>query len=98
MWTAIPTTPIRQSRTPDRSYDLVRSRHVQARPRHSTSYGLSPGGSFARWSGTEFDVQSVLSFGTVVTILGREGNWALVDATGDGSASGFAYSSYLRKV
>jgi hypothetical protein len=48
--------------------------------------------------GTEFDVQSVLSFGAVVTILSREGNWALVDASGDGSASGFAYSSYLRKV
>ena len=48
--------------------------------------------------GTEFDVQSVLSFGTVVTLLGREGNWALVDATGDGSASGFAYSSYLKKA
>ena len=48
--------------------------------------------------GTEFDVQSVLSFGTMVTVLGREGNWALVDAIGDGSASGFAYSSYLRKV
>jgi Domain of unknown function (DUF1906)/Bacterial SH3 domain len=48
--------------------------------------------------GTEFDVQSVLSFGTVVTILAREGNWALVDAIGDGSASGFAYSTYLRKV
>jgi len=48
--------------------------------------------------GTEFDVQSVLSFGAMVTILSREGNWALVDASGDGSASGFAYSSYLRKV
>jgi hypothetical protein len=48
--------------------------------------------------GTEFDVQSVLNFGTVVTILGREGNWALVDAIGDGSASGFAYSSYLKKA
>jgi hypothetical protein len=48
--------------------------------------------------GTEFDVQSVLSFGAVVTIVGREGKWALVDAIGDGSASGFAYSSYFRKA
>ena len=48
--------------------------------------------------GTEFDVRSVLSFGAVVTILAREGNWALLDTTGDGSASGFAYSAYLRKV
>lgn len=47
---------------------------------------------------TEFDVRTVLSFGTVVRVLSRSGDWSLVDFRGDGAADGFCHSSFLRAV
>jgi hypothetical protein len=46
--------------------------------------------------GTEFDVISSLPFGARVRILARTGDWAQVDATGDGGADGFVHASFLR--
>jgi Bacterial SH3 domain len=47
-------------------------------------------------AGTEFEVRSVLPFGTPVVVLSRSGDWALIDTTGDGGADGFVYSAYLK--
>lgn len=36
--------------------------------------------------------------GTVVNVIGREGQWALVDLQGDSLADGFMFQSFLRQV
>lgn len=48
--------------------------------------------------GTEFDSQTVLPLGTVVTVLARQGDWAMVDLQGDGVSDGFAFAAYLTAV
>lgn len=47
---------------------------------------------------TQFDVRSVLSFGATVRVLSRNGDWALVDLSGDGLADGFCYADFLRPL
>lgn len=48
--------------------------------------------------GVEFDVASVLPVGTRVKVLSRSGDWAKIDATGDGNADGFVHSAFLAPV
>lgn len=43
-------------------------------------------------------VIQVLSFGTVVNVLLREGQWSLVDLQGDGRADGFVFSNFLKRA
>lgn len=49
-------------------------------------------------AGTEFESLNVLPLGTVVTGLRRQGEWALVDLEGDGTADGFVFAAYLTEV
>ena len=49
-------------------------------------------------AGIEFDAHSSLPFGTLVRILSRKGDWALVDVTGDGGADGYVYGSFLKSA
>ena len=46
--------------------------------------------------GVEFDVGSIVPAGAKVKVLSRAGDWALVDATGDGNADGFVHSAFLK--
>ncbi|MBZ9898542.1 N-acetylmuramoyl-L-alanine amidase [Mesorhizobium sp. BR1-1-6] len=48
--------------------------------------------------GTEFDVISTLPLGRKVNVLSRLGDWAQVDATGEGNADGFVHVSFLRSA
>ena len=55
----------------------------------------------ACWEGLEVPAgrhTGLLPRGHRVAVLSRDGDWALVDATGDGSAEGFVYSPFLRRV
>ena len=45
---------------------------------------------------TDFEVRSIVSFGTILKVLSRSGDWALVDLSGDAAADGYVYSSFLR--
>ena len=45
--------------------------------------------------GTEFPALRLLPYGTQVSVLRREGQWALVDMLGDSAADGFVFSSFL---
>jgi predicted chitinase len=45
--------------------------------------------------GTEFPALQLLPYGTQVSVLKREGQWALVDMLGDSAADGFVFSSFL---
>jgi hypothetical protein len=47
--------------------------------------------------GTEFPIRSNLPFGTLVSLLKRDGSWALVDKIGDGAADGFAFAAFLEE-
>lgn len=47
---------------------------------------------------TEFDIRSVLPFGTAVRVLSRNGDWALVDMSDDGAADGFCHADFLRPL
>src|SRR4029078_469894 len=47
--------------------------------------------------GTELPIRSNLPFRTLVSVLKREGAWALVDTMGDGAADGFAFASFLEE-
>jgi len=47
---------------------------------------------------TTFPVKRTIAFGTVVTVLAREGPWAQVDLEGDGAADGFVHSSFINPV
>ena len=43
----------------------------------------------------EFETLSVVVFGAKVRVLSRHGDWAQIDATGDGGADGFVHASFL---
>lgn len=45
---------------------------------------------------TDFDIRDILPAHHVVRVLSRSGDWALVDATGDGLADGYVHSGYLK--
>ena len=45
---------------------------------------------------TQFEVRSLLPFGTPLDVLSRNGGWALVDLNGDGAADGFCLADFLR--
>ena len=45
--------------------------------------------------GTDFDVQSVLPFGTEVSVVSRSGDFAAVDLNGDGAIDGFVFAALL---
>lgn len=45
--------------------------------------------------GVEFDIRSLLPAGTKVKVLSRSGDWAKIDATGDGNADGFVFAAFL---
>ena len=45
--------------------------------------------------GTEFPALQLLPYGTQVSVLKRQGQWALVDMLGDSAADGFVFSSFL---
>jgi predicted chitinase len=47
--------------------------------------------------GTEFPIRRNLPFGTLVSLLKRDGPWALVDTIGDGGADGFAFAAFLEE-
>ena len=46
--------------------------------------------------GANYDGLSVLPAGTAVTVLQRDGDWAQVDTTGNGTASGYVFAAYLK--
>ncbi|MGO8468336.1 M15 family metallopeptidase [Rhizobium leguminosarum] len=46
---------------------------------------------------TTADVVRTLSPGTIISVLSRDGPWALVDLEGDQLADGFVFFSYLRR-
>jgi Domain of unknown function (DUF1906)/Bacterial SH3 domain len=46
--------------------------------------------------GTNYPSVSVLSAGTPVTVLLRDGDWAQVDTTGNGTAGGYVFAAYLK--
>ena len=48
--------------------------------------------------GTEFDVQRLLPSGTVVEMLSRFGDWAIVDVDGNGGADGAVHAAFLDPV
>ena len=45
--------------------------------------------------GLAFEVSSVLPFGATVNVLSRQGDWAMIDATGDGGADGYVFAAFL---
>ena len=45
--------------------------------------------------GVEFDPIGLMPFGTVVKVVGRSGDWAMVDRNGDGASDGFSLGSFL---
>lgn len=51
-----------------------------------------------RGPGTGFDELRTLPRGTLVTALGRNGDWVQVDLEGDGAADGFMHGSFLGPV
>ncbi len=46
--------------------------------------------------GVNYDGLSVLPAGAPVTVLQRDGDWAQVDTTGNGTASGYVFAAYLK--
>lgn len=46
--------------------------------------------------GVQFDQIGVMPFGTVVRVVGRSGDWLMVDRSGDGASDGFCLGSFLR--
>ena len=46
--------------------------------------------------GTNFDILDVLASGAKVTILASSGDWAQVDAHGQGKADGYVFAAFLR--
>lgn len=48
--------------------------------------------------GTEFEVRRLLPLGTLVEVISRFGDWAIVDVSGDGSADGAVHSAFLAIV
>jgi len=46
--------------------------------------------------GINYDSVSVLPAGMPVTVLQRDGDWAQVDTTGNGTASGYVFAAYLK--
>jgi predicted chitinase len=60
---------------------------------------IARGGLFMRSGpGTEFAALQLLTYGTQVNVLKREGQWALIDLQGDKAADGFVLSSFLDGV
>jgi hypothetical protein len=47
---------------------------------------------------TQFDVARVIPHGARANVIGREGDWYLVDLQGDGKADGFMSRAFLRAV
>ena len=48
--------------------------------------------------GTDFDVQRLLAVGTIVEVLSRVGEWAIVDINGNGVADGAVHAAFLESV
>src|SRR5262245_36633852 len=48
--------------------------------------------------GTNFTPLKTLPFGTPVSVIGREDQWAKVDLEGDGAADGFVLFSFLNSA
>ena len=48
--------------------------------------------------GVEYEVRSVLPFGAAVAVILRQGDWAMIDATGDGGADGFVLAAFLAQA
>jgi hypothetical protein len=48
--------------------------------------------------GTEFPTIGSLPFNTPVSIIKRDGPWALIDQNGDGAADGHVHSSFLEEI
>ena len=46
--------------------------------------------------GVSFDTLDVLPAGATVAVMERDGDWARVDASGDGSADGYVFAAYLK--
>ncbi len=47
---------------------------------------------------TTFDVVEVMPYGLVVTVVGRVGEWCIIDTRGDGIIDGCAHSAFLMSV
>lgn len=47
---------------------------------------------------TTFEIRGRLNFGTVVQVIARNGDWALVDLNGDGAADGHCHADFLQAV
>ena len=87
---------------------LTRSARSGSSAARASIAGTPPGQSFRvsarrglRLRGgpsTDFDIITVLPFGTEVTVLAREGAWAKVDLEGDGRVDGFAQADFLEPV
>jgi hypothetical protein len=45
--------------------------------------------------GVEFDPIGLMPFGTVVRVVGRSGEWMMIDKNGDGASDGFSLGSFL---
>ena len=45
--------------------------------------------------GVQFDPTGLMPFGTVVKVVGRNGDWAMIDRNGDGASDGFSLGSFL---
>lgn len=48
--------------------------------------------------GVGFEIIDVLAAGSIVEVLSRNGNWAVVDVGGDGLADGAVHSAFLKSV
>jgi hypothetical protein len=46
--------------------------------------------------GVTFDAIELLPLGTAVKIVGRSGDWAMIDKNGDGASDGFCLASFLQ--
>jgi hypothetical protein len=46
-------------------------------------------------AGVQFDPIGLMPFGTVVRAIGRNGDWVMVDKSGDGASDGFALGAFL---
>ena len=51
-----------------------------------------------RGPSTSYDIEAVVSLGTVVRALGQSGDWFRIDVEGDGNADGYMHGGYLRVV
>jgi hypothetical protein len=67
---------------------------TQAQFRTTASSGLR----LRSGPGTDFDVIQLLPPGTVLTVMSRSGDWAIVDVNGNGLADGAVHSAFLAPV